>query len=109
MKVTGKTRQTVSQYCNGVSEPGYSTLVKIADHFDVSIDYLLGRQDLSSQQMVAAIDDGSKLVAGLEHYRKSAKKLSETLEKICKSFSESTEVLQAFLLAKMEQNNEKER
>ena len=41
--VTGKKRQTVSQYVNGISEPGYDTLVKIADHFSVSIDYLLGR------------------------------------------------------------------
>lgn len=39
----GKTRQTVSQYVNGISEPGYDTLVKIADFFDVSTDYLLGR------------------------------------------------------------------
>lgn len=42
-KAVGKTRQTVSQYVNGISEPGYDTLVKIADYFDVSIDYLLGR------------------------------------------------------------------
>ena len=39
----GKTRQTVSQYANGISEPRYDTLVKIAVFFDVSIDYLLGR------------------------------------------------------------------
>lgn len=42
-EVTEKTRQTVSQYVNGISEPGYETLIKIADYFDVSIDYLLGR------------------------------------------------------------------
>ena len=42
-EITGKTRQTVSQYVNGISEPGYDTLVKIADYFDVSVDYLLGR------------------------------------------------------------------
>ncbi len=43
--ITGKTRQTVSQYCNGTSEPGYDTLVKIADYFNVSLDYLLGRTE----------------------------------------------------------------
>lgn len=37
-----KTRQTVSQYINGVSEPGYTTLAQIADFFNVSVDYLLG-------------------------------------------------------------------
>lgn len=43
-----KTRQTVSQYVNGVSEPGYDTLVKIADYFQVSADYLLGRTETQS-------------------------------------------------------------
>ena len=38
--VTSKTRQTVSQYVNGISEPSYITLVKIADYFNVSTDYL---------------------------------------------------------------------
>lgn len=47
-EITGKTRQTISQYVNGVSEPGYNTLVKIADHFHVSLDYLLGRSDVAS-------------------------------------------------------------
>lgn len=42
-QITGKTRQTVSQYVNGISEPGYDTLVKIADFFNVPVDYLLGR------------------------------------------------------------------
>ena len=41
-KAIYKTRQTVSQYINGVSEPGYSTLVQIANYFNVSVDYLLG-------------------------------------------------------------------
>ena len=55
--VTGKTRQTVSQYVNGISEPSYSTLVKIAEYFDVSTDYLLGKSktmtpDISIQEMV---------------------------------------------------------
>lgn len=42
-RAIGKTRQTVSQYVNGVSEPGYDTLVKIANYFHVSLDYLLGQ------------------------------------------------------------------
>ena len=54
--ITGVTRQTVSQYCNGISEPGYDTLVKIADYFNVSTDYLLGISKDQSRLPCAADD-----------------------------------------------------
>ena len=38
-------QNTISRYENGEREPGVSELIKIADYFDVSIDYLLGRTD----------------------------------------------------------------
>ena len=50
------TPQTVSQYCNGISEPGYDNLVKIADYLDVSIDYLLGRTGDPNRQ-ASAVDE----------------------------------------------------
>ena len=34
------------RYENGSAEPSQKNLVKIADIFDVSVDYLLGRADL---------------------------------------------------------------
>ena len=33
------------RYENGSAEPNLETLVKIADYFDVSVDYLLGRTE----------------------------------------------------------------
>lgn len=39
--VLSKSRQAVSLYCNG-SEPDFETLVKIAEHFSVSVDWLIG-------------------------------------------------------------------
>lgn len=41
----GKSRQVVSQYCHGESEPAFDTLVRIAAFFGVTIDYLLGVTD----------------------------------------------------------------
>ena len=38
-----KKRQSIYQYTCGMSEPKYDTLTKIADFFDVSVDYLLKR------------------------------------------------------------------
>ncbi len=38
-------QNTISRYETGEREAGYNELMKIADYFDVSIDYLLERTD----------------------------------------------------------------
>ncbi len=38
-------QNTISRYETGEREPGINELIKIADYFNVSIDYLLGRTD----------------------------------------------------------------
>lgn len=38
-------QNTISRYETGEREPGIAELIKIADYFDVSIDYLVGRTD----------------------------------------------------------------
>ncbi len=38
-------QNTISRYENLEREADYKTLVKFADYFDVSLDYLLGRTD----------------------------------------------------------------
>lgn len=74
-KVVEKTRQTISQYVNGISEPGYETLVKIADHFNVSIDYLLGRTEDPHRQP-SAIDElglSEEAVTGIRYCNNSGR------------------------------------
>lgn len=44
-EVVGVSRQAVSQYYNGLTQPNADTIVKIANHFNVSTDYLLGLTD----------------------------------------------------------------
>lgn len=41
----GINQNTVSRYETGAYEADYGMLIKLADYFDVSIDYLLGRTD----------------------------------------------------------------
>lgn len=38
-------KSSINMYERGEREPGFATLISIADFFDVDIDYLLGRQD----------------------------------------------------------------
>ncbi len=41
-------RQTYSAYERGISVPDAATLSKLADYFDVTVDYLLERPNISS-------------------------------------------------------------
>lgn len=42
----GGGKSLISNYENGYCEPDFQTLVKLADFFDVSTDYLLGRKEI---------------------------------------------------------------
>ena len=39
------TQNTLSRYETGEREPGIDELIKIADYFNVSVDYLIGRTE----------------------------------------------------------------
>jgi len=44
-EILGMTERGFRGYEMGLSTPHYETLIKLADFFDVSIDYLVGRED----------------------------------------------------------------
>lgn len=51
-------QNTISQYENGTREPDAATLIKLANFFSVSTDYLLGRTDIIDDiQTIAAHHD----------------------------------------------------
>lgn len=39
------TQNTISRYETGERQPGIDELIKIADYFNVSVDYLVGRTE----------------------------------------------------------------
>ena len=43
-------QNTISRHETGEREPGINELISIADYFNVSVDYLLGRTDVRNMQ-----------------------------------------------------------
>jgi transcriptional regulator with XRE-family HTH domain len=51
-KYINKTTQSYSLYERGERDPDSATLIKLADFFDVSVDYLLGRTNIPKMLMI---------------------------------------------------------
>lgn len=49
----GLTKQAVSQYERGVRRPDFEILSMICDHFNVSVDFLLGKSDYTPRLLDA--------------------------------------------------------
>ena len=75
----GITRQSLAQYRDGNNIPDALTLAKIADYFNVSADYLLGRTDVKSMNLdVKAISDKTGLSESSAETLLQEKSLLET-------------------------------
>lgn len=53
-KIVGVTQQAYQRYENGTSEPNADGLIVLANHFNVTVDYLLGRE--SEKNPIAMLD-----------------------------------------------------
>lgn len=49
-KILGVSNVVLSRYENGERKPDYDILIKIAEYFDVSVDYLLGKSDIKNME-----------------------------------------------------------
>lgn len=74
-------KSTISQYENNINEPDTTTIQKIADFFNVSVDYLFGRTDepLSVEKVATDksnfIDEEGPLTEEEKEYLKESLKL----------------------------------
>lgn len=57
-KIIGVTTSMVGMYETDARKPSYEVLLKIAEYFNVSTDYLLGKEDDYKINTIAAHHDG---------------------------------------------------
>ena len=56
-EIVGFSQQSINKYENNNIEPDISTLIKLADYFDVSVDYLIGRTNVRITYSDIGIDN----------------------------------------------------
>lgn len=75
----GVSQQSVNKYENQDVEPDISVLIKIADYFSVSVDYLIGRTS-SPDFAVSSLSKDEKLI--ISKYKTLTKKEKEIIKLI---------------------------
>lgn len=79
----GFSRGKLANYEQGSRQPDYETLIRIADFFDVSTDFLLGKTDLQNKRNfdISLSDEEKKIFDELKKYPVLFHDLSSNPEK----------------------------
>lgn len=51
-KIIGVAQNTLSQWENGLREPDFDSVIKISEYFNVSTDYLLGKEEDMPDELI---------------------------------------------------------
>lgn len=78
----GISQQSINKYENHSIEPDIATLIAIADYFDTTTDYLIGRTDKAGNNL--SLSDGEKLLA---EYKKLDAKEQICIKTIIETFN----------------------
>lgn len=73
-KKIGKCESTIRKYESGIVEPNIESILKIADFFNVTTDYLLGVGEFKENQMMHILDSFTS-VELLEEVKKRLEKI----------------------------------
>lgn len=84
--VMGTSQQSVNKYENHNVEPDISSLIKLADYFETSVDYLIGHIFSSDQHKTEDIEPTSKELALIQDYRRLSKDEQNSVQLIIKNY-----------------------
>ena len=103
----GISRQAVSQYTMGIGQPNADKLLQIAEYFDVSCDWLVGRQggaksfDIDLAGVCKFLNMSEESVAFLQEFGEFSKDYPGTLDALFAS-EEFREVMKSMLRYRLE-------
>ena len=73
-EIIGLSQQSIHKYETQLIEPDISTLIKLADYFDTTVDYLIGRDKQEEQSVKEDINtEEASLIKSFRHLTKEEK------------------------------------
>lgn len=89
----GTTQQSINKYENHNVEPDISALIKMADFFETSVDYLVGHAT-SSAQTASEFEPTKEEAVLLRNYRRLSKEEKESIQMVVKNYLKNKKSLE---------------
>ncbi len=84
-------QQSINKYENHKIEPDIQTLIRIADYFETSVDYLIGHSNIDHiMEELSEFDLNSDEISHMNNYRKLSKKQKEIIKLIVENYVEES-------------------
>ena len=88
--VVSVSQQSINKYENHNIEPDIETLCKIADYFDTSVDYLIGRSDIRRKiETVTPFDLNAEEAKLVNEYRNLSSRQRMSIRLIIENYREN--------------------
>ena len=87
--VISVSQQSINKYENHNIEPDIDTLIKIADYFNTSVDYLIGHTDIQRKiESVTSHDLNAEESSLIDSYRKLSPKQRSSIRDVMENYLE---------------------
>ncbi len=86
--IIGTSQQSINKYENHSVEPDIATLIKLADFFDTSIDFLVGREcNMEEKQVNVGFEMTREEISLLLQYRVLTPDEKKSIHLICSNYN----------------------
>lgn len=84
--VMGISQQSINKYENHNVEPDISALIKLADYFETSVDYLVGHVPPSEDGIAVDVEPTKEEAELIRNYRRLSKEEKESIQFVLKNY-----------------------
>lgn len=92
--VMGTSQQSVNKYENHNVEPDISALIKLADYFETSVDYLVGHTPPLEQTVIEEVEPTKEEATLVRNYRHLSKDEKESIQLVLKNYLKNKKALE---------------
>lgn len=92
--VIGTSQQSINKYENHSVEPDISALIKLADYFETTIDYLVGHITFPAQDLIEEIEPTKEETAFIRDYRRLSREEKESIQLVLKNYLRNKKALE---------------